>query len=57
MNIFWSSFNRLKVFCEEQEFKGWDPYDGLNCWVIQKTPIGKSSFIRLAWIQFFKETP
>lgn len=57
MNIFWNSFNQLKIFCEEEEFKGWDPYDGLNSWVIQKTPIGKSRFFRLAWIQLFKRSP
>lgn len=51
------SFEALKSFCEGEEFKGWDPYDGLNSWVIQKTPLGKSSFIRLAWIQLFKRNP
>src|SRR5690606_13481432 len=54
---FWNSFDQLKIFCEGEEFKGWDPYDGLNSWVIQKTPLGKSSFFRLAWIQFFKRSP
>lgn len=51
------SFEKLKVFCETQQFKGWDPYDGLNSWMIQKTPLGKSRFIRLAWIQLFKRNP
>ncbi|SFN46543.1 hypothetical protein SAMN04487989_101613 [Bizionia echini] len=51
------SFNRLKSYCENEEFKGWDPYDGLNSWVIQKTPIGRSRFFRLAWIQAFKLNP
>ncbi|NKI26846.1 delta-aminolevulinic acid dehydratase [Arenibacter sp. 6A1] len=51
------SFKHLKDFCEAEEFKGWDPYDGLNSWVIQKTALGKSRFFRLAWIQLFKRNP
>jgi rhamnogalacturonyl hydrolase YesR len=52
-----TSFNKLKSFCEKENFKGWDPYDGLNSWVIQKTFLGKSRFFRLAWIQLFKRNP
>jgi rhamnogalacturonyl hydrolase YesR len=51
------SFNKLKVYCEKENFKGWDPYDGLNSWVIQNSFLGKSRFFRLAWIQFFKRSP
>jgi len=51
------SFLKLKYYCETENFKGWDPYDGLNSWVIQKTPLGKSRFFRLAWIQTFKRNP
>ncbi|MGC1472808.1 MAG: delta-aminolevulinic acid dehydratase [Psychroserpens sp.] len=51
------SFDKLREYCEEEHFKGWDPYDGLNSWVIQKTPLGKSRFFRLAWIQLFKRNP
>lgn len=51
------SFNELKEYCEVEGYKGWDPYDGLNSWVIQHTLLGKSSFFRLAWIQFFKRSP
>ena len=55
--IFLNSFKKLKDFCERESFKGWDPYDGLNSWVIQQTPLGKSRFFRLAWIQLFKRNP
>jgi rhamnogalacturonyl hydrolase YesR len=51
------SFEYLRKYCESEAFKGWDPYDGLNSWVIQKTPLGKSRFFRLAWIQLFKRNP
>jgi hypothetical protein len=25
-----NSFKKLKDYCEKENFKGWDPYDGLN---------------------------
>lgn len=56
-NEFEQSFKKLQTFCEQEGFKGWDPYDGLNSWVIQKTLLGKSRFFRLAWIQLFKRNP
>jgi len=54
---FKDSFKKLSIYCEKENFKGWDPYDGLDSWVIQKTPLGKSRFFRLAWIQLFKRNP
>ncbi len=51
------SFTLLKKWCEKQQFKGWDPYDGLNSRVFQATPLRHSRFFRLAWIQFFKRSP
>lgn len=56
-DILKNSFKNLKEFCESESFKGWDPYDGLNSWVIQKTFLGKSRFFRLGWIQLFKRNP
>lgn len=52
-----NSFSKLRTYCETENFKGYDPYDGLNSWIIQKTPLGKSRFFRLAWIQLFKRNP
>ncbi len=52
-----NSFNKLIAYSEKEDFKGWDPYDALNSWVIQKTLFGKSRFLRLAWIQLFKRNP
>lgn len=51
------SFEKLKDYVEKEEFKGWDPYDGLNSWIIQKTPLGESRLFRLGWIQLFKRSP
>ncbi|MFZ6012332.1 MAG: delta-aminolevulinic acid dehydratase [Bacteroidota bacterium] len=51
------SFHLLKEYVEKKDFKGWDPYDGLNSAFFQRSFFRKSSFIRLAWIQLFKRSP
>lgn len=51
------SFLYLKTYCEKEEFKGWDPYDGLNSKVFQSTPLRHWDLARLAWIQGFKRSP
>ena len=51
------SFNKLKYYCEAQNFAGWDPYDGLNSKLFQATPLKHWGFARLAWIQGFKRSP
>ncbi len=38
-------------------FRGFDVYDGLNSVILQKLPLYRSRFFRLAWIQFFKRSP
>lgn len=52
-----NSFNKLKNYCEFENFKGWDPYDGLNSEVFQALRLNKVQFFRLAWIQLFKRNP
>ncbi len=55
---FTESLNRLKIYCESEKFKGYDPYDGLNSRFFQAIPfLSKSRIARLAWIQFFKRSP
>jgi len=51
------SFLKLKRYCERENFKGWDPYDGLNSKVFQALPIKQWDLARLAWIQGFKRSP
>jgi hypothetical protein len=52
------SFNKLYAYCNTQEFKGYDPYDGLNSRFFQSLPfIRKSRLARLIWIQLFKRSP
>lgn len=53
-----TSFKHLKDYCEKEQYKGWDPYDGLNSQVFQALPFfRKSAFFRLAVIQGFKRSP
>lgn len=53
-----SSFNRLKDYCEREDFRGWDPYDGLNSALFRRLPyISGKRWPRLAWIQLMKRSP
>jgi len=52
------SFELLKTYCEAEDFKGYDPYDGLNSRFFQTLPgLSSNRILRLAWIQFFKRFP
>ncbi len=42
---------------EKRDFKGYDPYDGLNSRIFRRSPCFGSRKLRLAWIQFFKRSP
>lgn len=53
-----NSFSKLKAYCEKEQFKGWDPYDGLNSRIFQSLPFFKNSALcRLVVIQGFKRCP
>jgi rhamnogalacturonyl hydrolase YesR len=52
-----NAFRELKDYCEKEQFKGWDPYDGLNSRLFNATPLKHSAFFRWAWIQVFKKNP
>lgn len=52
------SFNKLKQYCEQECYRGWDPYDGLNSKIFQALPVFKySALCRLVVIQGFKRCP
>lgn len=52
------SLAELEKFCKKENFKGWDPYDGLNSSVFKAIPfIAENRYARLLWIQFFKRSP
>ncbi len=40
-----------------EQFCGYDPFDGLNSKLLQKTPFYKSRLFRLAWLQLAKRSP
>ena len=52
-----NSLIKLKNFCEKEEYKGWDPYDGLNSKIFRALPLKHWDLARLAWIQGFKRSP
>ncbi|MBN1185168.1 MAG: delta-aminolevulinic acid dehydratase [Bacteroidales bacterium] len=52
------SLRRLEEYSQIDEYKGWDPYDGLNSKVFKSLPVLKNIDVaRLAWIQLFKRNP
>lgn len=53
-----TSFSALQNYCKKEQFKGWDPYDGLNSKLFQSLPLFKrSALCRLVMIQGFKRCP
>ncbi len=57
-DLYNSSFTKLKLYCESQSFKGYDPFDGLNSKLFKSLPfINKNRIVRLIWIQLFKRLP
>jgi hypothetical protein len=56
--IIQNSLIKLTDYCIREEFKGYDPYDGLNSALFQVIPlISKNPIARLVWIQAFKRNP
>lgn len=52
------SFDRLRTYCETENYKGWDPYDGLNSKLAHAIlPLKHSAILRLCIIQGFKRCP
>lgn len=52
------SFKKLFKYCEEEQYKGFDPYDSLNSRLFNKIPIlSNNSLVKLVWTQFFKRSP
>ena len=51
-----SALTLLREYCEDENFKGWDPYDGLNSCVFQRTPLKDWDLARLVLIQACKRS-
>lgn len=53
-----TKFEKLVIFIEKDNFKGYDPFDGLNSRIFILLPfLKKSGLFQLVWIQFFKRSP
>ena len=50
-------FETLEKYVQQENFKGWDLFDGLNSTRFKNTIFYRSEFCRLAWIQIFKKAP
>jgi hypothetical protein len=58
MDLLITSLLKLVKYCESENFKGWDPYDGLNSRIFQALPfLKKIPLCRLIVIQGFKRFP
>lgn len=58
MTIVEQSVAVLLSYVERNNYKGWDPYDGLNSVVFKRLPVFRNvGLARLAWIQLFKRSP
>ena len=52
------SLSKLQAYCEANQFKGWDPFDGLNSRLFQAIPIVRNNRLaRMAMVQFMKHCP
>ena len=51
------SLQSLHQFIKQEEYRGWDIFDGLNSRIFKSSPFYSSSLLRLVWIQFFKRSP
>jgi hypothetical protein len=55
---FIQSFDKLRKYCESENYQGFDPYDGLNSTFFQSLGgLKNNRLCRLAWIQAFKRSP
>jgi hypothetical protein len=47
---------KLKIFIEKEQFKGYDPYDALNSPVLRGLSFG-NKYLRIAFTQGLKRLP
>ncbi len=51
------TYEQLYAHCANEDFAGYDPFDGLNSLLFQLTPLKYFSKARLAWLQMVKRSP
>jgi hypothetical protein len=47
--------NHLRIYCEKQNFVGWDPYDAMNSPFMPGLSLG-TKYGRIAWTQFLRRS-
>ncbi len=55
--LFQTAYEQLFSWCQQQDFAGHDPFDGLNSRLFQLTPLAKSRNSRFVWSQVVKRSP
>ncbi len=55
--LFAASLGKLRKWMEEQKFAGIEPHDALTSPLMQRTPLGRSRFLRLAALQGLRRLP
>lgn len=55
-NDFAEIYEKLFVWCEKENFAGYDPFDGLNSKIFQALPLKYFRLPRLAWLQMVKRS-
>ena len=51
------SLHSLYQYIKQEEYSGWDIFDGLNSRLFKNSLLYRSSLLRLVWIQLFKRSP
>jgi hypothetical protein len=54
---FKQAYDTLSDYIKQENYKGWDLFDGLNSKIFKHSPFYRSQILRLAWIQLFKRSP
>lgn len=52
-----TTLQRHHQYLQQNNYAGWDVFDGLNSRLFQQLPFYNNRLIKLAWIQFFKKSP
>jgi hypothetical protein len=51
------AYQALAAWCSARDYRGYDPFDGLNSRVFKATPFHRWRTARLVWTQIFKRSP
>ena len=52
-----TTLQKHHLYLQQNNYAGWDVFDGLNSLLFQKLPFHNNRLIKLVWIQLFKKSP